>query len=163
MHPTRFDAFIRSVTRDWSRRGVLRLLAGGAFTGLLTVHDVPRAQAMHFDCHHVRKPCTRSRQCCSGICRGPQGKKTCRAHGTGMCKTGQDSCDLVVDFPCGDNSPNGSCVCFVTTGGASFCGGNEATTTCTKDKECEDSHGPGAACVPCAGDTICVSKCPNPD
>jgi hypothetical protein len=161
MHPTRFDAFIRFVARDWSRRGVLRFLAG-AVTGLLTVHDVPRAQAMHFDCRHVRKPCTRSRQCCSGICRGPQGKKTCRAHGTGMCKTGQDSCEVVGDIPCGDNTPNGSCVCLVTTGGASFCGGNHTGTTCTKDKQCEESHGVGAACVPCDGDTICVSKCPNP-
>ena len=160
MDDRRFDDLTRSVTRELSRRNFLRLLTGGAVGGLLTVFGAPRAEATHFNCTDVGKACTRSRQCCSGSCRGPQGKKTCRAHDKGICKVSQDSC-VGSAVLCGVNAP-GACLCYVTTGGASFCGGNHAVIACTKDTQCEPSHGAGAACVPCGGETICVAKCPDP-
>ena len=162
MDDRRFDALSRAVTRDWSRRGTLRLLAGGVLGGLLTGRSAPRAEATHFNCLHVGRPCRRSGQCCSGRCRGPQGKKTCRAHDTGICKANQDSC-AGTPVRCGANGP-ADCLCYVTTGGASFCGGDRITViACREDKECEAIHGAGAACVPCGPSMSCVARCPDRD
>ena len=148
-----FEALTRSVTRDQSRRGTLRLLAAGALGGLRTSLGVPRAEAAHFGCRHVGKHCHGSTQCCSGICKRHQ----CRAHDKGICTASQDTC-AAEPFPCG-----ATCYCYITTGKAPFCGGNSTDVDCTLDEECENTWGAGAACIACADSTACVAACPNPD
>jgi hypothetical protein len=175
MDERRFDAFTRSISRDSSRRGTLRLLASGALAGLVTDFGSPHAEANHFGCHHVGKSCTRSGQCCSGRCRGPKGHKTCRAHGAGICMTSQDACTQGdAGNECG-TSTAGACVCLVTTGGAPYCAQGTACFPCTKDKTKDPTKQcypgtPGAACVVCPGcqsasnpdGTACALPCPNP-
>jgi len=168
MDDRRFDAIIRSLSRELSRRGTLRLLAGGAFGGLLTDFGAPHAEAKHFGCQHVGRPCNRSRQCCSGRCRGPKDRKTCRAHDAGICTTSQDTCAQgSAGNECG-TAPGGlTCSCLVTTGGASFCAVATDCSPCTKDRQCYDGLVPGAACVVCAscsssGGFTCAKPCPEP-
>ena len=86
----------------------------------------------------------------------------------GVCQTSQDTCAQGANGNlCGTTGP-GICSCFITTGGASFCSSVSACTDCTKDRQCEDTHGKGAACVVC-GDrpnpnrTACAKRCPYPD
>ena len=172
MDALRFDTLTRALTRDSSRRVALQLLTGAALGGLLTAVGLLPAEATHFDCRHVRKSCTRSRQCCSGRCRGPKGKKTCRAHGTGICTTSQDVCTQgEAGNECG-TSPAGACVCAITTGGAPYCTQGTACFPCTKDTDtgCFGGTLPGAACIVCPGcqsasnpnGTACAQPCPNP-
>jgi hypothetical protein len=172
MDDSRFDTLVRSLSRESSRRGTLRLIAGGALGGLLTVFGASRAKANHFGCHHVGKPCTRSGQCCSGRCRGRKDHKTCRAHDIGICTTSLDACTqgFTAATACG-TSTAGDCSCFITTGGAPYCAQGTACFPCTKDKPCYEGIVPGSACVVCSGcqgagnpdGTACAQPCPSPD
>jgi hypothetical protein len=164
---TRFDAMTKAWTLAPRRRVLGGLVGVSVATGLrrLGVRD---AEANHFDCRHVGEPCRRGRNCCSGRCRGPKGSKTCSAHHMGICLTSQDTCAQGANGNlCGTTGAT-ICSCFITTGGASFCSGTSACTDCAKDRQCEDTHGKGAACVVCedcpnANRTACARRCPNPD
>ena len=64
---------------------------------------------------------------------------------------------------CGVNGAD-ACLCYITTGRASFCGGTSTIViACREDRECEAIHGAGAACVPCGPNMFCVARCPDPD
>ena len=118
MDADRFDTLTRSVTgAATSRRRLLTAAAGSALATLAAALGVADAGAFHFGCRHVGKPCTRSGQCCSGRCRGPKGKKTCRAHDVGTCTAEKDIC-LTGGPRCGGAD---ECECYVTTGGANVC------------------------------------------
>ena len=101
-----------------SRRRTLRAAGAVLAVGLARLCPAP-ARAGHFGCQHLGARCADATQCCSGICKRKRGTncKTCRAHGKGICKAGQDSCAQPGAYPCGSNfgSP---CHCFVTTGQA---------------------------------------------
>jgi hypothetical protein len=168
MDATRFDA----MTKSWTlapRRRVLGGLVGVSLATGLRLAGVREAEANRFGCRDVGAPCQRGRNCCSGRCRGPKGSKTCSAHHAGICLTSQDTCAQGANGNlCGTKDGGaGICSCFITTGGASFCSGTSVCTDCTGDRECEDSHGKGAACVVCkdcaVGNTACAKRCPNPD
>ena len=163
MDADRFDRIAKTLAASGSRRRVLGGLLGGAL-GLFGPLVQERAAAGHFGCKHVGRSCTRRRECCSGICQGPRGRKSCRAHGTGTCQAGQNSCEGA-SVSCNGNS---SCFCQVTTGNAAFCGTSpQSCVPCKRDKDCVEEFGfaAGSACGVCAGcssiGTHCVSPCPS--
>jgi hypothetical protein len=163
MDGTRFDTLTRSLTRGSSRRGVLRLLTGGALGGLLAGSGAAPAPASHFGCRHVGEPCTRARQCCSSQCSGPKGGKTCAAHHTGGCTEAHDICQTNNHaFSKCPNVPAG--MCYITTGDAPFCGDSNgsACKRCRSDRDCVRKFGypRGSACVFLhAGPTQCDLAC----
>jgi hypothetical protein len=163
MNASRFDTLARSLTDvPSSRRELLWGVAGIAFGTLAVATGTTEAGAALVSCVPVGKRCKRSGQCCSGRCRGPKGKKTCRAHDVGTCTATQNFCTSAADL-CG----GGQCGCTRTTGGASFCSKNGSSITCTKDAECVAAlNTPGAACVVFAGSDClpegnrCALPCP---
>jgi hypothetical protein len=160
MDVDRFDALTRSlVGATPSRRRLLTAVAGSGLGALATALGFAEADATHFGCRHVGSGCRRSRQCCSSRCQNKQ----CQAHDAGICTAADDACGPN-SKKCGQLSTGERlCECFVTTGGASFCGGYGRTVDCTKDKQCEAEFGSGAACVACGDETFCVGRCDSPD
>jgi hypothetical protein len=162
MNAQHFDA----ITKSWgslSRRRLLRGVAGSALGTLAAVIGTAEVRATLVSCVPVGKRCKRSGQCCSGRCRGPKGKKTCRAHNVGTCTATQNFCTSAATALCG----GGQCGCTRTTGGASFCSKGGSLITCTKDAECVVAlDTPGAACVVFAGSDCtpegnrCALPCP---
>jgi hypothetical protein len=151
-----FDALTRALTSSASsRRRLLTRLAGSALGALAMALGVTVADATHFGCYHVGKRCTRSRQCCSSRCRGPRGRKTCRAHHMGTCTAEKAVCAGGGIDTCGAD-----CACYRTTGGANYCGSNGAAcVACKTDAECVSVWGiPGSACVDHSHD-ICTDGC----
>jgi hypothetical protein len=167
MDVDRFDNFARALHRLRSRRAALRLLSLGALGALATGVGVREVRANHFECRHVGARCKRPGQCCSSRCLGPTGGKTCRGHDAGICTT-QNVCTTGTTV-CGTQGGGSFCSCFQTTGKAPFCGRFGVCRPCTKDRQCEEDFGPGAACVvhTCGGceavGTGCVVKCADPD
>lgn len=142
-----------------SRRAALKLLAAALGGGALTRFEL--AEVAAGTCRQVGDGCRRRRQCCSGRCRGMKGKKTCRGHHAGTCKRGDNVCKAGAGATCGDG-----CSCFMTTGGAPFCGRFAFRAACHRDKECEaEGAGRGAACVRNDGAcevesaTFCAARC----
>jgi hypothetical protein len=145
----------RRVSRVPSRRDVVRGLAALGI-GVATTRPPAPVAATHFTCRHVGKRCNGGAQCCSGICK----RHRCRAHDTGICKAGQDSC-ITSPVGCGGDSP-GLCFCLITTGKAAFCALNGISGTCSRDEEWVATKGEGAACVVCGGVGQCAARCPDP-
>jgi len=105
--------------------------------------------------------CQTDDQCCSGLCQGKQGKKTCQAHDQSTCQPGQDVC-LGSDDVC-TTTTGADGACATTTGKAIYCFGAGSCAPCAKDADCVQLVGAGAACIVCAecaddipGATACV-------
>jgi len=110
--------------------------------------------------------------CCSGICEGeaPGGDdqpdaSRCVGHNAGICKASTSVCSTGVAPACNPN--NSRSTCLATTGNAGFCGdfsgdgGTGATyfcRNCSRDTDCQEEFGAGAACV--VYDGICSDICP---
>jgi hypothetical protein len=176
MNSSPFDNLIRSLTQ--SRRS----LFGGALaavTGFVVKPDADAkkkrkrkgrkqkaAEPNAFGCIDVGDPCQTAAQCCTGICQGKKGRKTCRAHHTGTCQQGGEG-------HCTDPDParlacNGTsdCACVRTTAGSDACvadapSGIDYCTDCVTDSDCEEIGYPeGSVCLP-LHEGYCVSTCPN--
>lgn len=188
MDENRFAVLTRSLVSVPSRRDVLRGLAGAALgLGLGRLPDAadakkkgkgkPRKSKLGkpngFGCLNVGATCKNADQCCSGVCAG----KTCRAHGTGICRVDFDLCTTGAAHLCNIvNEAETECACVLTTGNAPFCADITDGPTCQecdKDADCEEALGAGAACIvvgagicegTCAetGGTACVAFCPKP-
>jgi hypothetical protein len=167
MDGDRFDDLARGLSAAPSRRALLKGLAGGALAAALAALGAEGAGAGHFGCRHVGKPCARNGQCCSGRCRGPAGRETCRAHHQGGCLASQDQCTAGAGLVCG----GGPCFCGRTTGGANVCWepGTGACVACTTDRQCDRVlSAVGTACITnadaatcgCPTVTACVRPCP---
>jgi len=148
MDTDRFDALARSFAPGATRRAALQLLAGG-LAALVDAAATPGAKATHFGCRHVGTSCTTSDECCSGRCRGPKGRKRCRAHHTRGCTKAMDICRTSSGAsPCPD-APGGTC--FITIGGAPFCGTSDGAgcERCRSDRDCVEKFGypRGSACL----------------
>ena len=155
MDDTRFDALTKTlVTGAVTRRRALTLVAGTALGGLMARLGLGADAAEAAACRRVGERCRRPANCCSGVCRGPEGKKTCRAHDVGTCRPELEFC--LTDAEC--NGRN--CICLTTTGGALFCGlpGGECTV-CERDRDCLRLGFPsGSACVRLNGGR-CAGAC----
>jgi hypothetical protein len=139
-----------------------------------------KARPNAYGCLSVGAACKSADQCCSGICEGKKGKRTCRAHGTATCDQRAPgfctSSNPVTTF-CGNTN---ACACFRTTAGSNFCGTDVAPGACAeckKDADCAALGFPiGFACVPwstgicagiCATGMFCMAPCghvpPDPE
>lgn len=153
MDADRLDHLARTIAVPASRRAALKGLAGSALAALAVALGFTEADATHYTCIHVSRPCRRDGQCCSSRCRGPKGNETCRAHHEGSCTAAKNYC-LTISALCGGNT----CVCYRTTGGANYCAYNVVATcmTCTTDAQCASALGvPGSACIDYSHGTYC--------
>jgi hypothetical protein len=173
MDPSRVDGWLRTVRTSTGRRVALRGLAAAVLGVGVASHQPdgaaakkkPKIKRNQFGCVNVGDTCKNNGDCCSRICEGSKAKKTCKAHDTGGCRSGQDSCTSVV--PC-TSSTGFAGTCFTTTGRAGYCGVGSACTGCATDADCVRALGRGAACVQCdpAGCGIPITtmcKSPSPD
>ncbi len=119
-----------------------------------------------FGCLSVGAICKNAAPCCSGICEGKKGKRTCRAHDAG-------TCEQEVPAICQSGSPltttcnnRPDCACLRTTAGSSVCGelfcereGCSECADCQRDADCVALGFPsGAACAP-VSTGICAGRC----
>jgi hypothetical protein len=175
MDGTRFDHMTRLIAQ--SRRS----LVGGALAvaaGLLAMPGVDaRKKRKHkgrkqkaaapnsFGCIDVGDLCQTAAQCCSGICAGKRGKKTCRAHDVGGCQGNalSEGCgDHDVACTTSDGKPG---LCATTTGNAGYCATGGDCYACATDLDCQRAAGGNlgatAACIQCTycevtGGTACA-------
>jgi hypothetical protein len=154
-----FDRAVRSLESGVQRRRVLGTfltasLAAPLF-GFATSSGVDarrrkrkKIKRNSFGCVNVGQKCYgKSEVCCSGICDGTGKNSKCAGHDALGCSIAPDTCSESVT--CGSNGH-----CFGTTGNAPFCGKQFTCfcKTCSKDTDCEATHGAGAACVECLDD-----------
>jgi hypothetical protein len=176
MDTAHFDRLARTLGASTSRRRALKLLAGGMLGTCSAAVGLGEAGAFGQGCLNRGRRCVRHQQCCSGVCRGPRDRKTCRAHDAGICRLGEDICTApLTDQPfCEATGVTTSCLCYRTTGNAPYCGVTAHTCgSCLRDTDCEKLGNPaGTACVlitesvscnSCAatGGTACVRPCPD--
>lgn len=180
MDQNHFERLTRALTAIPSRRDVLRGLTGlGLGLGVPRLPEIAEAKKKRrrkkkgekakpnsFGCLNVGDPCKNEGQCCSGICTGKNGNKTCRAHDTGRCSAG------VRSEGCGGTRvacrTNAGALghCATTTGNAGYCQLYSFCIACQTDADCQAADGgvlgPTAACIPCAGcpetgGTVCAT------
>jgi hypothetical protein len=179
MDGMKLDGMVRSLTD--TRRSLLggALALAGGWLGIDTTDAKKRrkrkprkklkqraAAPNAFGCIDVGELCQNAAQCCSGICAGKKGKRTCRAHDVGDCRAGAepDICG-VADIACTtDGGKSGAC--GTTTGNAGYCLRSGDCYACRTDWDCQRAGGgnlgPTAACIQCFGctdhgGTACVS------
>jgi hypothetical protein len=175
MNQHRITALRRALIGMPSRRDVLRGLTGvglGLSTWLWPQEPAAKgkrkrkdknkkAKPNAFGCLSVKKTCKNPEQCCSGICEGKKGKRTCRAHDTG-------SCDQDVAGVCQSGTPintacnnRADCHCFRSTGGSNVCSTGMACADCQRDADCIAlGFPPGTACAPVSAGA-CAGNCPD--
>jgi hypothetical protein len=180
MDTDRFDAFARSLGRSAARRRVVAGLALSPLAGFVakrSAGDVAakkkrkkhkkakKPQLNAYGCLNVGQPCNGDNTlCCSGVCEGTAPKKgkkdssRCAAHDAAICRGPEsDTCSTGVAHYCSSNT---SCGCLLTTGNAGFCYGTTfECRDCSRDTDCQDEFGLGAACVVLGG--ICEDLCPD--
>lgn len=153
MDGSHFDGLTRSLAQ--SRRSLLGA-ALAATTGWLVTNPAeakkkrkprkkPRkAVPNEFGCLNVGKSCNNADQCCSGMCEGKKGKKTCKAHDTGNCTAG----GTVVACTTSAGVPG---QCATTTGNGGYCAATSYCIACATDADCQATYGgilgPHAACI----------------
>jgi hypothetical protein len=181
-----FDALMRSLFSMPSRRHLLHGLAGAGLG--LGVSRFPagvegkkrkpkkrkprKAKPNEFGCLSVGQTCKSGEQCCSGICDGKKGKKTCRAHDTGNCEQGGPQ--ICTSGPPQSLTCNNEayCRCFGTTAGSIVCSRfdqMQSCADCQQDADCIAlGFPPGSACAPvsvgpcggqCESGMACVIPC----
>ncbi len=173
---------ISRLTLAWhgvpSRRDVMRALAGlGLGLGAAHLPDLAAARKKRkhrtrkgkpneFGCLSVGQRCTKADQCCSDICQGKKGKKSCRARGSGTCdQQALAFCEVTDSQPAICNG-NDNCRCFRTTAGSSFCADSTGSNNpgfcvdCTKDADCAAlGFPPGSACLPLSNGNCALFGC----
>jgi hypothetical protein len=161
--------FLRALRSAPSRRDLVRGLVGaGLGLGFARVPDLSAAKKRkrkkkkaktgtpnEFGCIEVGDFCTSEDQCCSGICAGKKGRKTCRAHDVGTCAQGAEGICTASGGPALQRCNNEEfCFCFQTTAGSNYCATPpsampEQCAECQTDADCEARGYPaGAACAP---------------
>jgi hypothetical protein len=156
MDSDRFDGLARSVSTLLSRRTLATLLGFGAFAWPRVAGAKKKHKHKHkkkikrnsFGCVNVGNFCTKSSQCCSGICQGQKGKKKCQAHDASTCQSGNDVCVNGVPQPCTTSTGHPG-DCTRTTGNASYCETDGECFACKQDADCVPFCGAGAACIIC--------------
>ncbi len=120
-----------------------------------------------FGCIDVGDLCQTDAQCCSGICVGKKGKKTCRAHDVGDCAAGDthQTCGGLTVACTASSGQEG--FCGTTTGNAGYCFEGGFCHPCQTDADCQAAVGgelgPTAACLQCTtctdtGGTVCATS-----
>ena len=159
MDDLRFDLLTRGILAMLSRRTLTGAL-GLAPLALLGVADAKKKRNRkrkigrnQFGCVNVGKSCEKDSHCCSGICHGKTGKKTCKGHDAGGCRAGQHQAICGGANVFCETSDGLQGFCDTTTGKAGYCSGLGDCFACKKDTDCQPFCDPGAACIQCA--TFC--------
>jgi hypothetical protein len=145
MDGPRFDLLVQSLAIARPRRRLTHAILGG----VLGIALGPAATGAGPGCTNVGKPCKKPGDCCSGKCKGKQDKKTCRAHDATTCVAGEVGPQCGGKFKFCETSSQLPGVCRTTTGKAGYCEYIGTDMPCTKDKDCHEGFGPGAACLKC--------------
>jgi hypothetical protein len=152
---TRFELLTRAIASQLTRRRLASVLglAGTTFPALVAAKKKrkrsKKVRRNDFGCVNVGSFCKNAGQCCSGICQGKKGKKTCKAHDQSTCQAGQSA------EVCGGTNvfctPSGGGVgaCVTTTGNAGYCEASGECFPCSTDADCVPFCGPQAACIVC--------------
>jgi hypothetical protein len=177
MNGTHFDQLIQSSTQSrrslvgWALAAAAGLLATPGVDGKKKRKRKGRKQMAGapnaFGCIDVGDLCQTAAQCCSGICQGKKGRRTCRAHDVGDCAAGD------TPMTCGGLSV----ACTASSGREGFCGTTTGNTgycfeggfchPCRSDADCQAAVGgelgPTAACLQCTtctdmGGTACATS-----
>jgi hypothetical protein len=174
MDGSRFDHLVRSLTasRRWLMSSALAGVAGWA--GIATADakkkrkrkDKKKPKPNAFGCFNVGVACKSEDQCCSGICAGKKGKRTCKAHDVSTCSAG-DQLGICGGTSAGCTTSAGvQGACATTTGNAGYCAASVVCYPCQTDADCQNAEGgalgPNAACLQCAGcmatgGTVCAA------
>jgi hypothetical protein len=167
MDDVQLDAAAIRLAQLVTRRGAITTLAATATAGLLGRESADAAAA----CVHVGNRCKHAAQCCSGICHGSRGKKSCRSHGAGTCAPNQDDFCTDRDIQRANCNQTPGCSCYTTTGGARFCGQDASafcptTGTCARDADCGVDNACAVKLLACggcptsSGINFCIQPCP---
>jgi hypothetical protein len=167
MDASAFDRLATMLVRAGSRRAALLTTAGAA----LGLAGTDRAAAQPSCSLKANgESCQSGAECCSGRCTQRHRDDrygTCRqADHQGICTVENNHC-AGTSGACGTD-----CLCFVTTRGRSFCGGDPSgSCNCASNRQCERRHGKGSTCVQAGGincrcetfETACMEPCENLD
>lgn len=123
---------------------------------------IPPCADLTPDCRGNGRPCQGGSQCCSGVCGGRRGLRTCRAApGQGICTIRDVASDGTLSTRCDDDS-GAACFCYLTSRDTALCGEYPgACSACSGDADC----GPEERCIrspECVGSRACVRACPSP-
>ena len=148
MDSARFGRMTRAFSLLLSRRALARALGAGALIVPRPTQARKRKKRVKrnaFGCVNVEGFCQNAGQCCSNICQGKKGNRTCRAHDTGECQARQKG------SPCTTSDDRGG-TCDVTTGNAGYCVGGTFGDVqqpfCARDPDCQARSGDvRAACL----------------
>jgi hypothetical protein len=183
MNGSRFDDTLRMLTRRRSlEAGTVAVLTGliaapgGARKKRKHKDRKPKAKPNAFGCFEVGDPCRRASDCCSSICKGKKGKRTCRAHDEGTCPQGVPDGCTSLDPRVRICNGTEACDCYRTTAGSNACleptRPGSVCADCHTDADCLALGLPvGSACVPvtegdcegsCVGATACLAPCSVP-
>lgn len=147
MHKDRFDAWTTGFAS--SRRGALRLVAGGALGAVLAQLGLGAVAAA---CKQDGALCDKNKdqQCCSGSCRKSGGGKfRCRKVKGAFGCTNQKATDTCEGNPFACPEVDGG-LCFVDQNGRPGCADNQKSKCfdCASDAECvAETNILGAKCV----------------
>ena len=162
MDGDRFDAIVRTLGRAASRRGSLKLLAGGALGAVAARLGVGEAAAA---CVAAGKQCGKGDKCCAGSkCKG----------GTCKCRAGLKDCGKVCKACCtgddcaiGQACARGRCACTAASCPNGCCEGDvckdgDATGACgTGGGRCTVCPEPTEGTATCRADGTCGQTCPD--
>lgn len=122
----------------------------------------PQATPNEFGCLEVGDPCTTNDDCCSSVCEGKKGQRTCRAHDTGTCAQDEPGYCAVEnpELVLCNGERGGGGACFRTTAGSNVCVNRFECEDCRRDADCEALGYPsGGACIPIEGELLCADGC----
>lgn len=177
MEANRFDAITRLLDHPATSRRALCGLSLSPLAWLVTTlpgnnaearrnrkHKLKNPKPNAFGCLEVGNPCRTAKQCCSGVCKGKKGKRTCRAHGVGTCT--QDQLDwCAVESLAEEHLALASCngrqgLCIHTTTASNACVNFHVCADCKRDADCEAMGAPaGSVCAPFSGSRACAGFC----
>ena len=142
MHQDRFDAWTVSVIRPHSRRSLVHALAAVATGSGVLWFGAEDAVA----CKNAGAKCKKKHHCCSGVCKGTKGKKTCRCHVLGAACPPAKSVSCCGAADCGYNACVDGMTCCLSAGAVgctadcdccqgvpAICGGAPASRFCCRE------------------------------
>jgi hypothetical protein len=165
MDATRFDALIRSLTRDATRRGLGRLLGGLLLGGALAAGDEARAKKKGNDNDTKKKSCPSCKKKKDGKCKENKPDGTACENGgqcqSGSCVPSSGSSDVAPPPPPPTPFCTGKNHCAPGGAGAPCQTAGKTGCACyvrwdTGESYCSSFPRYVATCAGCGGNEVCV-------
>jgi hypothetical protein len=166
-----FDRLTLRLGRLRSRRAMVGGLGVLSLPGLVDARKKRKKKKKKvkfndFGCVSVGGFCKNAEHCCSGICNGNKGKRTCRAHDVGTCRQEVPAvCQsgTPINTPCNNRQ---DCRCVRTTSGSSYCAevfceaeGCSACVDCRRDADCVALGFPSESVCASLSEGLCAGIC----